>query len=174
MLFVYTPTPRIYVACLASYNSGLLHGEWIDANQSPDAILEAIQAMIQASPTPYAEEWAIHDYENFHGVQIHEYTSLETVSKIALAIEEHGEAVAAFINYHGLDYLDNFEEQHQGTYASEADFVEEMLEDTGALEPLEKAGLLYYIDFEKMARDWFINDYWSADCSDGVVVFSYY
>ena len=26
--------PRIYVACLAAYNAGRLHGGWIDANQS--------------------------------------------------------------------------------------------------------------------------------------------
>ena len=24
-------TPRIYVACLAAYNNGRLHGRWIDA-----------------------------------------------------------------------------------------------------------------------------------------------
>ena len=26
-------TPKIYVACLAAYNNGHLHGEWIDATQ---------------------------------------------------------------------------------------------------------------------------------------------
>ena len=31
-------TPRIYVACLAAYNGGTLHGEWIDADQSADDI----------------------------------------------------------------------------------------------------------------------------------------
>jgi Antirestriction protein (ArdA) len=28
--------PRIYVACLAAYNNGRLHGEWIDADQPAD------------------------------------------------------------------------------------------------------------------------------------------
>ena len=27
--------PRIYVACLAAYNNGHLHGAWIDAAQEP-------------------------------------------------------------------------------------------------------------------------------------------
>jgi len=27
--------PRIYVACLASYNSGFVHGAWINAAQEP-------------------------------------------------------------------------------------------------------------------------------------------
>ena len=31
-----TTTPKIYVACLASYNAGILHGRWIDADQDAD------------------------------------------------------------------------------------------------------------------------------------------
>ena len=41
-----TDTPRVYVACLAAYNAGKLHGERIDANQDADAIHEEIQAML--------------------------------------------------------------------------------------------------------------------------------
>ena len=26
-----TDQPRIYAACLAAYNNGILHGEWIEA-----------------------------------------------------------------------------------------------------------------------------------------------
>ena len=33
-----TTTPKIYVACLAAYNNGFLHGQWIDANQETEAI----------------------------------------------------------------------------------------------------------------------------------------
>lgn len=53
-------TPHIYVACLAAYNNGKLHGAWIDATQAPETIREAIQAMLKASPEPDAEEWAVH------------------------------------------------------------------------------------------------------------------
>ena len=56
---------RIYVACLAAYNNGILHGSWIDATESPDAMMDAIQKMLGCSPIPNAEEWAIHDYEGF-------------------------------------------------------------------------------------------------------------
>ena len=31
-------SPKIYVACLASYNAGQLHGEWILADQEPQEI----------------------------------------------------------------------------------------------------------------------------------------
>lgn len=57
--------PRIYVACLAAYNNGILYGKWIDADQDADSIRLEIQIMLAGSPVPRAEEWAIHDYEGF-------------------------------------------------------------------------------------------------------------
>ncbi|HBL92812.1 MAG TPA: hypothetical protein DD375_04790, partial [Hyphomonas sp.] len=51
--------PRVYVACLAAYNNGRLHGAWINATE-PDEIMEHVRAMLAASPEPDAEEWAIH------------------------------------------------------------------------------------------------------------------
>jgi len=47
-----TPYCRIYVACLASYNAGILHGTWIDANQDADAIRAEVRAMLKSSPCP--------------------------------------------------------------------------------------------------------------------------
>ncbi|MEP0315093.1 MAG: antirestriction protein ArdA, partial [Hyphomonas sp.] len=53
------PRPRIYVACLAAYNNGCLHGRWI-AVTTPDEIMSEVRAMLADSPLPDAEEWAIH------------------------------------------------------------------------------------------------------------------
>ncbi len=47
-----TTTPRIYVACLASYNAGKLHGVWIDCDQDSDSIRDDIDAMLRESPEP--------------------------------------------------------------------------------------------------------------------------
>jgi len=44
--------PRIYVACLASYNNGVLHGAWIDAVQDADALQAEVATMLRASPYP--------------------------------------------------------------------------------------------------------------------------
>lgn len=49
----------IYVACLAAYNSGYLHGAWIDANQDVTGICRDVQIMLSESPIENAEEWAI-------------------------------------------------------------------------------------------------------------------
>jgi antirestriction protein len=166
-------TPRIYVACLAAYNAGLLHGKWIDADQDAEDIMEEIQTMLKASPEPFAEEWAIHDYENFGSISLNEYESIEKVAELGQAIVEHGLAIAAYYNYQGT--LDDFEEDFCGVYESEEDFVEDWLAETGQLEAIEKAGLKsYYIDFEAMARDWFIDSFFSIKLSyQQVYVFHY-
>ncbi len=66
-------TPRIYVACLATYNNGIHHGCWIDCNQDADDIWKEIKDMFSNSPELDAEEWASHDSENWQGIKIDEY-----------------------------------------------------------------------------------------------------
>lgn len=43
---------KLYVACLASYNNGRLHGAWIDASSDVDEMQEEIAAMLRGSPYP--------------------------------------------------------------------------------------------------------------------------
>lgn len=43
---------RFYAACLASYNSGVLHGRWIDASSDVDEMQEEISAMLRESKFP--------------------------------------------------------------------------------------------------------------------------
>ena len=80
----------IYVACLAAYNDGFLHGVWIDADQSVADIQRKIDAMLRASPAPGAEEFEIHDYEGFGGLRVKEYSEIDTLSRIAAFVTEYG------------------------------------------------------------------------------------
>ena len=82
---------HIYVACLASYNNGILHGRWIDAAQGVNGMQNAINAMLDASPIADAEEWAIHDYEGFGSIRLSEYAGLDTVAELAEFIEENSD-----------------------------------------------------------------------------------
>ena len=68
-------SPRIYVACLAAYNNGFLHGAWIDADHDADQIRDEIVTMLARSPIAHAEEYATHDFEGFEGVTISEYAA---------------------------------------------------------------------------------------------------
>lgn len=43
---------KLYVACLASYNNGRLHGAWIDASAEADDMRADIATMLRASPFP--------------------------------------------------------------------------------------------------------------------------
>jgi antirestriction protein len=157
-------TPRIYVACLAAYNSGYLHGEWIDVNQEAVAIHDQIKEMLERSPMPGAEEWAIHDYEGFCGLRLSEYETIEKVAEMATMIQEHGQAWAAFAEYYGIEYatLDKFQEAYEGEWESEKDFAEHLASETMEI----PKHLEFYIDYDKLAGDLFINDYYSADSAN--------
>ena len=71
-------TSQICVACLASYNNGILYGKWIDATQDESDIVAEIQGILANSPIEGAEEWAVHDYEGFGALKIEEYSELAT------------------------------------------------------------------------------------------------
>lgn len=144
--------PRIYVACLAAYNNGHLHGAWIDAAQEPWSIYDEVKAMLAASPVAGAEEWAIHDYEGFGGVRIEEYTGFDRVSALAAFIVEHGEVGAALLEHYSGDLDEAHEaitDRYMGEHGSLADYVQELTEETIAIpQPLQ-----FYIDYQAMARD---------------------
>jgi antirestriction protein len=150
-------TPKIYMACLAAYNHGKLHGKWIDATYGVEHIQEEIDAMLARSPIPGAEEWAIHDVSEFGQLQISEHENLEHLADAAELIEQYGELASHVIDYYGgIDDLDDaktaLEENYAGEYDSLADWAEELLEETGGLSELP-ANLRGYFDYESFARD---------------------
>jgi len=154
-MFENTDTPRIYVACLAAYNAGILHGQWIDATQEIDDIWNELREMLKSSPVPDAEEWAIHDYDNFGGIGLGEYESIEHVHEIAEFIEEHGKLGAALLN----NFCEDLDEAKQaienciGCYRSLEDYAISWLEETTEI----PKHLEFYIDYEAMARDMEMN-----------------
>ncbi len=146
-------TPRIYVACLAAYTNGKLHGRWINAAQDADDIEAEIQAMLAESPEPDAEEWAIHDYDNFYGPSVGEYESLATVAQLAAQIVEHGELFAEVYSYIGdVESAARMLEQYQGAYDSLEHWAERFMDETGGLDGIPE-NLRCYFDYEAFARD---------------------
>jgi antirestriction protein len=161
-------TPKIYVACLSAYNNGHLHGLYIDATQEPDEIQDDINWMLSWSPmadVEACEEWAIHDYENWGGINTNESEDIDKLASLAAILKKHGKAFAVYYNYYGNDVTaENFEEYYLGEYESEEDFVQEQWNEQGKLKELEKLGILQcYIDWKAIANDWFIDDYLSIE-----------
>ena len=142
---------RIYVACLAAYNNGHLHGAWISAEQDAWGIYDEVRAMLECSPVTGAEEWAIHDYEGFESVRISEYASFESVAQIAAFIALHGKLGAELITYFGSvdEARQAIEDRYHGAFASLADYVQEITEEAEAI----PERLRFYIDWQAMARD---------------------
>jgi antirestriction protein len=152
-----TTAPRIYVACLAAYNNGILHGEWIDADQSADDLHEDVHRMLAASPEPGAEEWAIHDYEGFGELRLSEWESFERVSAIAASIAKHGDAFSAWLSYDDSrdpSDVSAFDDAYRGEWDSLRAYAEDYAEQTGMYDAAEKSGSSYVVvDIDMLERD---------------------
>ena len=140
--------PRIYVACLAAYNNGYLHGAWIDTDQ----IRDEIAAMLARSPVEDVEEYAIHDYESFEGVSISEYASIGIVARIAGFIAEYGVLGAGLLEQFSGDIeqaTSTLEDCYHGQFASLAEYMEELTTESVTI----PEALRYYVYWDAMARD---------------------
>lgn len=165
--------PKIYVACLASYNNGKLYGTWIDAMQSEDEIQDEIQELLANSPIPCAEEWAIHDHEGFYSLTIDENETIADVSEKAWFIKEYGELGVELVNcFNGnFEYAsDAMKEYYQGEYKNELDYAMYIFDELYLNDIPEKAQP--YVDYEKFKRDIFIEDYFSIEVNGSSHIFA--
>lgn len=166
-----TLTPRIYVRCLAAYNNGILHGDWIDASLGKEFIEERIKEILAKSPEPHAEEWAIHDYEGFGSTHLSENPSLQTLAEIAEFIGEHGELGAEVYAYSSsLAHAQEMMESYHGEFKSKADYAYQYFNDCYDLEKIPSA-LSCHIDWDGVGRDLFICDFVSIEIDGSVHVF---
>ncbi|HOH54463.1 MAG TPA: antirestriction protein ArdA [Fervidobacterium sp.] len=158
--------PEIYVTDLAAYNDGKMHGAWMDAAQDVEDIEEEIKEMLKESPMENAEEWEIHDSEGFGNVDI-QRMSLDEVTRLAKGIKEYGEAFTTFYEYTGdIDTAEKeFQDAYEGEYDSEEDFAYEFMNDVYEIPEF----IAPYVDYEKLARDLMISDFWSESTEKGRV-----
>lgn len=161
--------PKIYIACLASYNAGILHGEWIDLDGSED-ITERIEAILGQSSIEDAEEWAVHDHE-FCG-SLGEYpglAALEALSDAFIRAENEGiewELFCEFCDHAGHDLdpdtVSKFSEAYAGSDNSLVDWCHDFLDETGQLESIPE-NLRFYFDYGAFARDLEISDVFTIE-----------
>lgn len=186
---------RVYVACLASYGSGRLHGRWVECHDE-DQIRNEIAAMLRESPYPNtlvdcpdchgedagcqtcsgqgkvasAEEWAVHDYECDLGrIRMGEHPDIENLCQLAEALDEHGAAFLAFYDNesgHDVD-TDRFLEAYRGSWQSLEEYAEQLLDDMGVFNGIPDI-LRNYFDVEKFAHDLELGgDIWTTDNPEG-------
>ncbi|MBT2383851.1 antirestriction protein ArdA [Streptomyces sp. ISL-11] len=168
-------SPRIYVASLSDYVNGRLHGVWIAADQAPEDLGTEVNVMLKASPEPDAEEFAIHDYEDFGGIDIGEYESLETVSALAQLVTQHPPEVVGYLLGEGLEpeeITEAIDDRFCGVHDSLTDYAWEWIDDLGDLPK-------HYHDYrwsiaKAMAHDWEVGgEFVTVRTSEGLAVLSH-
>jgi len=164
---------KIYVADLAAYNSGILHGIWIDNLLDLTEVEEQITTLFSKSPMEYAEEYAIHDYEGFGNIDIGEFFSIERVHNIALFLfenDEYGHLILSYCNEDIQEANRMLNDCFLGQYDSVEDYAQEMLADSLQL----PANLSYYFDWERYARDLEMGgDIQTIEYENSVLIFSH-
>ena len=170
--------PQVFVGCLAAYNDGKIHGAWVEAVDLVELNTNA-RFILFTSPIPGAEEWMISDNLNFQGINFNQYTPTEEVVAIATALKEYGKPFAIYRKYYGgydvtAEFIQHFKEDYKGIFSEREDFVYEELKRRGIIKKVECIGLNEgYIDYEKIASDWFSEDYLDlpSDSSGQVYVY---
>jgi antirestriction protein len=151
-----TNTIKIYVADLAAYNDGILHGVWIDATLDVEEMQEQVDAMLKASRVEGAEEYAIHDHEGFGDYSLGECAGFESAHRIAEFLTEFSDFGAGLLAQFGGDLDDArkaAEDDYCGCYKSLADYAQELTEERTTI----PRNLAFYIDYDAMARDMELN-----------------
>ena len=172
--------PAVYVACLAAYNSGTLHGKWVDLSEVSElsfdedgmvtALQQCIDLVLADSPEPGAEEWAIHDSQGLPKVLMGENPELSDLAAFTrqweLACEDSDDdAFKSWCDHIGeVQTYEDFLESYRGSWDSEADFAQQFYEDQG----LELGPLASYIDWDQVWYGQFSCDgWWSEYAGDG-------
>ena len=143
---------RIYIADLAAYNAGHIHGIWVDATEDLSTIEEQITKMLENSPVQGAEEYQIHSYEGFKGYELEQYESVKTAHHIACFLQDQGDIASYLLSHFNGDIEEAeaaIEDNYSGCYSSVADFAQDLTEDTSEI----PKHLEFYIDYELMGRD---------------------
>ena len=150
---------KIYVACLASYNSGTLHGAWIelDGKDKDEVISEIQEIVLRQSPEPKSEEWEIHDSEGF-GFRVEEYHDIEELCDFVQAFRSTGydqDLIEGLMEYQGIkasEAVEYLNDNYRGCYDSLESYAEDTVSETGDLSEIPK-WIQPYIDYAAMGRD---------------------
>lgn len=164
---------RIYVACLASYNNGVLHGRWIDAESDVDSMATQVAEMLRESrfpnvmvkhpetgeSVPSAEEYAIHDMEGLPSC-FGEYCGLQAVADFVELTEEYdyidsSDLAAIVDNFHSVNSAKSeLDDNFCGIYDSFSDYSDEYADEMLACRAPDTNDILVrYFDYDAFARD---------------------
>jgi len=155
-------TPRVCIQCLAAYNAGALHFEWVDADMGAEHIHERIAALLASSPVEGAEEIHFADTEDLPGIG--EYSTPEEAAAVGELVSEHGQLGLCVLREMGD--LDSARRALEDGW--EVDSFEDYAWDFARDQVGDNDFLMGYLDIEKLARDLKM-DYYTIDLPNGGV-----
>jgi len=149
--------PQIYVANLAAYNAGRLHGKWIPLDGTD--LAEAIEGVAKGG------DWAVHDYDECPNLG--EHPSLQELNALNLALSTHDPAAvfAALQIYTDVESALTLLDEGYAVYEDREDWAYEVVENHG-LSDWAKA----YFDYDALGRDLEI-EHTTAEYGDHLYVF---
>ena len=153
----------VYFANLAAYVSGRLVGDWVYPLQY-DSFEDFAEAIREATKdgTDYADEIAVHDYNNFPNMG--EYPDHESIYNLAHAIDGSHLCdeiiIKYFGDYYGYDleelteHIQDIEDAFIGEFDTFRDFADEMADEhIQSFNKEIQQFVFFYFDYEKYARD---------------------
>ena len=156
--------PSVYVGTYRKYNEGSLYGMWVDlvACGNYDTFIEVCHKLHADESDP---ELMFQDYENFpekwYSESCMNEDTFDNIMEFAKLDDDQQEAYEAYVDCFSDDDFDKFRERYCGTWDSEKDFAEHIVEECYNLEGF--GFLASYFDYEAYARDLFIDDYYFTD-----------
>lgn len=129
-----TVQPQVWIACLAAYNNGRLHGRWVPITGDPDDLHDAIKQVMQSSPIPGAEEWAFHDFEHVPRPLVDEWADIEKLCEFVVNLEQADDQDAFFAYCEHCEddpTGERFSDRFRGRWDSERDFALERVGELG-------------------------------------------
>ena len=155
-------SPALYCGTYGKYNSGKLRGMWVDVSKfgSYEYFIDFCKAIHADEEDP---ELMYQDYENMPGSLYHESMGEEEFTNLLkycdLCDEYNVSAVDDFLEWYSPEDLDMMQDSYAGVYDSKEDFAREIASDWFDLDKM-MGSLACYFDYEALARDMFMCDYY--------------
>lgn len=150
-------TPKIYIVNLSSYNNGNTRGKWYELPVD----IGRVNRELQLDPE-HGEEYAIHDFENFYGFSVGEYSSINELNDYAKKLEEISDLdnLNEFLEAYSIDDVISYKDELEFVEAEdEKNLAAELVAQMGGVETLSQETLEQYFNFAAYGRDLAISDY---------------
>ena len=158
--------PSVYCGTYAKYSEGSLYGMWIDITTFDDYD-EFVDFCKMLHEDEHYPELMFQEYEGFpqewYSESCLDEETFDKIVEYGNLDEDDREMYDAYVGCFGShDDLGEIRDKYCSKFDSEEDFAEHLLHETGDIDSIP-SNLRYYFDYEKYARDLFMDGYSFCD-----------